>query len=127
MMVGLQLKRQHSVEPESAGASGASRKSPSAGPLGGELTPPEIKGAQPIPGASTTLFGKSFPDDAIVGSPLKKHRPSVTEGADGDQGTRASSFPPALGDVLAKAEAAQQQQQKQTTPTVKEEDEDEEL
>ncbi len=41
-------------------------------------------------------------------------------------GPRASSFPPALGDILAKVEAATEQ--KQPTPaTVKEADEDEEL
>ena len=102
-----------------------SRKSPSTGPFG-EETPPESKGGQPIPGSSTTLFGKSIPDDTMVGSPLKKHRPSVAEGMDSEQATRPSPFPPALGDVLAKAEAAQQQKQSAAT-AVKEEDEDEEL
>ena len=41
-----------------------------------------------------------------------------------DQSPRPSGFPPALGDVLAKAEAAQQQTQ---AAPVKEEDDEEEL
>jgi len=122
----LQLKRAHSADPDSAD----SRKSPSAGPFGKELTPPDTRGGQPIPGASAGPFGKSLPDESIVGSPLKKHRASVAEGMDDEKAARPSSFPPALGDILAKAEAdqqKQQQQQKQGTPTVKEEEEEEEL
>jgi hypothetical protein len=96
--------------------------SPITGPFGGELTPPSTLGAQPIPGSSAGLFGKSIPNDAVVGSPLKKQRPSFAEGM--DEQTRPASFPPALGDVLAKAEASLHQQ---APPAVKEEDEEEEL
>ncbi|KAK3945585.1 hypothetical protein QBC46DRAFT_94711 [Diplogelasinospora grovesii] len=126
----IRLKRAHSAEPESATSS---RKSPSAAPSAREETPPE--GAKPIPGASTStpggLFGKSLPEDSIIGSPLKKARPSISEvGGLGDP-TRpgGSSFPPALGDVLAKAEAAQAAQYKPepTPPIVKEEIIEEEL
>ena len=115
-----QLKRAHSAEPDSA-ASTTSRKSPSMGPFGGELTPPTMTGAQPIPGASTNVFGKSLPNDAVVGSPLKKQRPSFAEGMS-DDASRPASFPPALGDVLAKAEASLHGQ---TPPIVKEEEEEE--
>jgi len=89
------------------------------------LTPPDAHGGQPIPGPSAAGFGMSLPDDSIVVSPLKRHRPSIAEGVDDEHGTHSSPFPPALGDILAKAEAAQQQ--KRTTPTLREEDEDEEL
>ena len=52
-----------------------------------------------------SLFGKSLPEDHnIIGSPLKKARPSIS----GDLGDlKSGMFPPALGDILAKAEAAQ--------------------
>jgi hypothetical protein len=57
----------------------------------------------PISGAS--LFGKGLPDDsAVVGSPMKKARPSIA-GLDDINGA-AGTFP-ALGNVLAKAEAAE--------------------
>ncbi|KAB5566536.1 hypothetical protein GE09DRAFT_1171620 [Coniochaeta sp. 2T2.1] len=98
----IKLKRQHSADPESASVS--SRKSPSAGPFTGEATPPDVPGAQPITGAA--LFGKSLEtDSAIVGSPMKKARPSIA-GLDDVNGGLSSSFPQ-LGDVLAKAEAGQ--------------------
>ena len=60
----------------------------------------------------------------MVGSPLKKQRPSFAEGMTDEQTGRPSSFPPALGDILAKAEASQQQR---APPAVREEDEEEEL
>ncbi|KAK3381593.1 hypothetical protein B0H63DRAFT_209319 [Podospora didyma] len=108
----IRLKRAHSVEPDSANSS---RKSPSAG----EATPPE--GVKPTIGlSSTTLFGRSLPEDSVVGSPLKKARPSISE--------VGGAFPPALGDILAKAEAAQAAQSKQEhPPAVREEDIEEEL
>ncbi|KAL1899933.1 hypothetical protein Sste5346_002799 [Sporothrix stenoceras] len=133
----IRLKRQHSVDPDSATASSNNfRKSPSTGPFGGELTPTEGSGATPsasglasgvasavsggagsasgdAAGLSTSansgsLFGKSLPDDSAIGSPLKRHRASVAEGSDSDPRSVFSSgaFPPALGDILAKAEAA---------------------
>ncbi|EFW99107.1 hypothetical protein CMQ_5528 [Grosmannia clavigera kw1407] len=75
---------------------------------------------------TSVLFGKSLPDDSIIGSPLKRHRASLAEGLEGEQRSGlGSSFPPALGDILAKAEAAQKQQsQTSLAPAVKEEDEE---
>ncbi|CAK7201226.1 hypothetical protein SEUCBS139899_003929 [Sporothrix eucalyptigena] len=127
----IRLKRQHSVDPDSAAASSNTfRKSPSAGPFGGELTPtegsaPSAAGlaagvASAAAGASGTeasslgtsatssMFGKSLPDDSVIGSPLKRHRASVAEGTEGDPRSvlNSGAFPPALGDILAKAEAA---------------------
>ncbi|CAK7264722.1 hypothetical protein SEPCBS57363_001224 [Sporothrix epigloea] len=128
----IRLKRQHSIDPVNAGTSAdASRKSPSTGPFGGELTPPEGNVAAPNTAgqassslyataggasiaeassleASTTssIFGKSLPDESVVGSPLKRHRASVAENFEGDPRSILGVFPPALGDVLAKAEAA---------------------
>lgn len=59
----------------------------------------------PLSGAS--LFGKSLENDsAVVGSPLKKARPSIA-GLDDVNGVATSSSLPQLGDVLAKAEADQ--------------------
>lgn len=81
-------------------------------------------------GPTSSLFGKSLPDESIIGSPLKKHRASVAEGLDADSrsilGSGSSSFPPALGDILAKAEAAQKKQSLpgSLAPSVKEEDEE---
>ena len=48
-----------------------------------------------------------------VGSPLKKARPSIG-GADAESAKILANFPPALGDVLARAEAAQAAREKQT-------------
>lgn len=114
-----QLKRAHSADPESASAS--SRKSPSTGPFTGETTPPELsaggqasssvpQGVPPPPLSGASLFSKSWENDAAaVGSPMKKARPSIAGLDDANGGV------PQLGDVLAKAEAAQaakvQQQQ----------------
>ncbi|KAK4126987.1 hypothetical protein N657DRAFT_677690 [Parathielavia appendiculata] len=113
----IRLKRAHSAEPDSASSP---RKSPSAG----VSTPPETSvagsGFAPLGGAAG-IFGKNLADDTtanLVGSPLKKARPSL--GADASVGgggsdiagtsspaVGGSSFPPALGDILAKAQAAQ--------------------
>ncbi|KAK3384325.1 hypothetical protein B0T24DRAFT_80632 [Lasiosphaeria ovina] len=116
----IRLKRAHSAEPDSAASS---RKSPSTG----AATPPSTEAPKPSIGlSSTTLFGKSLPEDSVVGSPLKKARPSISEGA----GTRTGGgFPPGLGDILAKAEAAQAAHNKQehSAPIKKEEDIEEEL
>ncbi len=76
--------------------------------------------------STTGIFGKSLPEDNLIGSPLKKARPSISEVG----GLRpGGSFPPALGDILAKAEAAQAAQNKPqpSPPAVKEEMEEEEL
>ncbi|ERS99297.1 uncharacterized protein SPSK_04046 [Sporothrix schenckii 1099-18] len=135
----IRLKRQHSVDPDSAAASSnAARKSPSTGPFGGELTPTEGSGATPsasglasgvasavsggtggsvsggdgsVLGTSANsglLYGKGLPDDTVIGSPLKRHRASVAEGSEADPRSvfNSGAFPPALGDILAKAEAA---------------------
>ena len=70
------------------------------------------------------MLSKSVPDDAIVGSPLKKQRASIF---DGDSSRRET---PQLGDILAKAEAAQKNQASPALPpaaAVKQEDSDEEL
>lgn len=100
----LQLKRAHSADPESASAS--SRKSPSSGPFTGEATPPE-GGASLPPLSGASLFSKSFESDAaVVGSPLKKARPSIAGLDDANGGGAASGAGlPQLGDVLAQAEA----------------------
>lgn len=42
----------------------------------------------------------------MIGSPLKKARPSISEGAGKALGGGNASFTPGLGDILAKAEAA---------------------
>jgi hypothetical protein len=113
-----QLKRAHSAEPDSAAASS---KSPSAGPFGGDITPPKTDVGHQIPGAPASLLSKSVPNDAIVGSPLKKQRPSFAEGMTDEKGSRSDNLP-ALGDILAKAEPAQANLQ---AFPMKEEDEEE--
>lgn len=101
---GIQLKRAYDADQDSASASPG--KSPGAAPLAGDITPPE--GAKPIPGLpSSSLFSRSLPDDTIIGSPLKKARPSIAGLDDDVPAGQPRSFPPGLGDVLARAEAAQ--------------------
>ena len=140
----IRLKRQHSVEPDSSAARNAFSKSPTptdagstAGALGGgagsrngstgdaSVLGTSAASANSAMGVSAAgapgggggggLFGKSLPDDSVVGSPLKKHRASVAEGTDGDPRSvlNSGAFPPALGDILAKAEAAHSQGQSQ--------------
>lgn len=48
---------------------------------------------------------KGIPEESAIGSPLKKHRASIH--GDTAQVPRTSSFPMPMGDVLAKAEAAE--------------------
>jgi hypothetical protein len=88
-------------------------------------TPPE-QPAVASAAAGIFSFGRSLPDDAaaVIGSPLKKARPSLGGDAGADitaataaaaavagatlpSGSFPGSFPSALGDVLAKAQAAQ--------------------
>ncbi|KAK0628927.1 hypothetical protein B0T17DRAFT_614778 [Bombardia bombarda] len=136
----IRLKRAHSADPDSAASS---RKSPSTGPLSGEATPPEGIN-KPFLGSglsSAAVFGKSLPEDSVIGSPMKKARPSISgeipevkiggaNNVGGSSGSSSASFPSALGDVLAKAEAIKEdqvkQEQQQLSPlTVKEEMEEE--
>ncbi|KAL2266125.1 hypothetical protein VTJ83DRAFT_5477 [Remersonia thermophila] len=144
----IRLKRAHSAEPDSV-----SRKSPNTEGSGDAHTPPDstspTAGLAPL-GGPAGLFGKSLDSDAsnVIGSPLKKARPSLGHDASilgtaaaaaaagagagaefggplsGATGTGGSptpvgvgggaggglGFPSALGDVLAKAQAAQASQ-----------------
>lgn len=43
----------------------------------------------------------------MIGSPLKKARPSISGPEHNPLGSPSATFPSALGDVLAKAEAAE--------------------
>ncbi|KAK3901627.1 hypothetical protein C8A05DRAFT_44765 [Staphylotrichum tortipilum] len=123
----IRLKRAHSAEPDSASSP---RKSPSAG----VSTPPELtagsSGLAPLGTSAAGIFGKSLADDAnVIGSPLKKARPSLggdVSGAADIGGGSAGSFAPALGDILAKAQAAQAGQDKDgaAAPAMKMEEEE---
>jgi len=117
----IRLKRAHSAEPDSATSS---RKSPGATSLTGEAaTPPEGGNFAPTGMSAAAIFGKSLPEDNVVGSPLKKARASIS---DSSPLSNPGMFPPALGDILAKAEASKTAQDKpQPTPPV--EDIEEEL
>ncbi|KAL2133715.1 hypothetical protein VTI74DRAFT_1841 [Chaetomium olivicolor] len=119
----IRLKRAHSAEPDNS-ASGSARESPGVG----ITTPPESAaapgGLAPLGGAAG-IFGKALTEDAsVVGSPLKKARPSLGAGDLSPATTAAAAaaaatnpgvsaaFPPAFGDVLSKAQAAQAGQSK---------------
>ncbi|KAK4454137.1 hypothetical protein QBC34DRAFT_178193 [Podospora aff. communis PSN243] len=117
----IRLKRAHSAEPESATSS---RKSPGANSLATEAaTPPEGGKPAALTGMSAaSIFGKGLPEDNVIGSPLKKARPSISDIGE----LKPGMFPPALGDILAKAEAAQAAKNKpQSAPPVTEEIEEE--
>ncbi|CAP66643.1 uncharacterized protein PODANS_4_8490 [Podospora anserina S mat+] len=109
------IRRAHSAEPDAA-------PSPSKSPNTGAATPPDGTGvgsaaAGSMPTGLAAMFGKSLPDDTnIIGSPMKKARPSLGDigelkgglGGSGSPGTTSGAgFTSALGDILAKAEAAQ--------------------
>ncbi|KAL7622530.1 hypothetical protein AAE478_008037 [Parahypoxylon ruwenzoriense] len=114
----IRLKRQHSADPETTDASG-SRKSPSAGPTGGQATPTDSPSSnRPVPDSVANLLSQAFSDESSIGSPLKKQR------ADDEQQDRLVNFPAALGDVLSRATAEQHKTQSQSTSK---NDEDEEL
>lgn len=101
----IRLKRQHSAEPESAGGSIYSRKSPSTGPNAGEATPTEgTPGAAAAPaGGVSNLLSQTLTEETTVGSPLKKQRAN----ADDEALDRSAGFPSAIGDVLGRAMAEQ--------------------
>jgi hypothetical protein len=72
--------------------------------------------------SAASIFGKGLPEDNVIGSPLKKARPSISDIGE----LKPGMFPPALGDILAKAEAAQAAKNKpQPAPAVTEEIEEE--
>ncbi|KAI0183499.1 hypothetical protein EV127DRAFT_457500 [Xylaria flabelliformis] len=112
------IRRQHSAEPETAESN--SQKSPSAGPLAGDSTPPEAtQSSRSGPETVSSLLSQAFTAESTIGSPMKKQR------ANGDGATdRSVNFPSALGDVLGRATT--DQQKKESIPTVQV-TEDEEL
>lgn len=103
-----QLKRQHSMDPDAAEASG-SGKSPSVGLNAGEATPTDSPSSnRPAPDSVSNLLAKAFNGDSTIGSPLKKQR------ADGETLDRSANFPSGIGDVLGRAAADQQKKQEQS-------------
>ncbi|XXG95699.1 hypothetical protein Hte_001969 [Hypoxylon texense] len=103
----IRLKRQHSMDPDAAEASG-SGKSPSVGLTAGEATPTDSASSnQPVPNSVANLLSQAFNGDSTVGSPLKKQR------ADGETLDRSANFPAGIGDVLGRAAADQQAKQEQ--------------
>ncbi|KAI0096371.1 hypothetical protein GGR51DRAFT_553569 [Nemania sp. FL0031] len=114
----IRLKRQHSVEPESASGN---RKSPSAGPYAGDSTPPETTQTDRAApeAAAPSLLSQAFTAESTIGSPMKKQRAN----ADGVVEDRSANFPSALGDVLGRITS---QQHKESVPKVQV-TEDEEL
>lgn len=115
----LQLKRQHSADPDSISQP---RKSPSTTPAAGDETPTDnSQGTKLLPDSVANLMSRAFTEEPTVGSPLKKQRASVDGAAVQD---RSTNFPSALGDVLARASAdAQAKQQNHTPASTIEEDE----
>lgn len=99
------MKRQHSAEPLNA----PSRPSP--GSIGTPTlgtTPPESAAAVPALNITSSMFSKGIspPDDATIGSPLKRQRASIY---DIDEASKKlinpAGFPAPMGDILGLAEA----------------------
>lgn len=102
----IRLKRQHSAEPDHS-IDATAFQTPSGAEVGvGNMTPPDGPGSRQV-NAPTHPFSKALPEDSVIGSPLKKHRASIHGTIDKDQTARATAFPLPMGDILAKAEAAQ--------------------
>ncbi|KAI1777304.1 hypothetical protein F4818DRAFT_439662 [Hypoxylon cercidicola] len=103
----IRLKRQHSMDPDAAEASG-SGKSPSVGLTAGEATPTDSPSSnRPVPDSVANLLSQAFNGEPTIGSPLKKQR------ADGETPDRSANFPAGIGDVLGRAIADQQKKQDQ--------------
>ncbi|KAI1769371.1 hypothetical protein GGR53DRAFT_156285 [Hypoxylon sp. FL1150] len=104
----IRLKRQHSMDPDAAGASG-SGKSLNAGLNAGKATSTDSpSSSQPAPDSVSNLLAKAFNGDSTIGSPLKKQR------ADGETLDRSANFPSGIGDVLGRAAADQKKKEEQT-------------
>ena len=115
-----QLKRQHSAEPLN------SRKSPSSvGTPAPGTTPPETAQEPPIPlEISNTMFGSSkFPDESVIGSPLKKQRASIYDTDDGEMKRllNKTGFQAPASNILGLAEAGQSAQTSLVKTEVEEE------
>ena len=99
----VQLKRQHSAEPLNSN----SRRSPaSLGTNSVGATPPaesDPHGPSP-PTLSNSVFGTGLPDEALIGSPMKRHRASLYDVDDTMQKRLGAKFGGGV-DILAKAEA----------------------
>lgn len=124
----LQLKRAHSAEPLDS----SSRKSSNGTPVTG-TTPPDSAAPfteTPNVNINNNVFGKTLPDDSIVGSPLKKQRGSIYDNDD-PEGIKKllnnAGFHAPMGDVLGRAEAAQAAQTVQPPPIVKTESMDDDI
>ncbi len=114
-----QLKRQHSADP----MNGSARKSPAT--AGSPKIKQEAETTSTIPPLDITNhnLGNRLPDDAIIGSPLKKQRAN-------EDGTseNTTKFPPPISNVLGLAEAAQATaNQSPSRMTLKKDEEEEEL
>ncbi|EHA56661.1 hypothetical protein MGG_02478 [Pyricularia oryzae 70-15] len=125
----IHLKRARSADPDSAAANPV--KTENQQPASQSNTPDNkslLESLSPVPSTSATFGGSAFnnkniPDDAIVGSPLKKQR--ALSGPDAEKLSQAAG----LGSILAQVQAGQ------TPPAssglqpsaMKQEDEEEEL
>jgi hypothetical protein len=118
-----QLKRQHSAEPLNANNN---RRSPaSIGTTSHGATPPAEVETTTISNQTlaSSVFG-GLPEAAVVGSPLKKHRPSVYDIDSETLQTRLGvGFTGGIGDVLNTAEGANSAQSESALKV----DEDEDL
>lgn len=74
----------------------------------GATPPAEVdSNAGPGPILGSSVFGRSLPDDNVVGSPLKKHRASLYDmDAEAMQKRLGMGFTSTRGDIVAAAEAA---------------------
>lgn len=118
----IRLKRQHSMDPDSAEAAASAASIGEAG----EAAPANASSNQAVPNSVANLLSQAFNGESTVGSPLKKQR------ADDETPDRSINFPSALGDVLGRATADQQKKQAQTATqstaqAIVKGDEDEEL
>jgi hypothetical protein len=107
---GAQLKRAHSAEPDTSGATSAAiakAEGTDSSDEGPAVPPPWTFGdARSGPGPSSQSLSKSLPESAAVGSPMKKHRPSINFPSDGIPSTLSSGVTTNVDDILARAAVA---------------------
>ncbi|KFH40959.1 hypothetical protein ACRE_083330 [Hapsidospora chrysogenum ATCC 11550] len=116
----IHLKRAHSAEPDRNSTPETSQR-----PTWAESSTPQDAASSNTPAAEEPRQKVSdLPDEALIGSPLKRQRPSIDQSASADKYSATQSMSAALGSVISGGPAsADKPSLVETEPKIQEEEE----